>query len=437
VAGRATYRQPPGRLVHRWPSRYHDKGEFMGTEGATPATPFFALADPTLAPRMLSPWRRRPLPFPFNQPRLRYYYLGRYATHALLGALGLAGTEMLLPAFIDTPIVHAPEDAGVSLRFYNVRPDFSAHIDDIRAALTPKTKVIYLVHFNGFPGPIDAVMELAKERDLLVIEDAAHALQTTIDGRPAGSIGDGSIFSLYKWLPVPNGGAALVNRPDAPDLPPPSHHSRTSGVALTAFSLLDHLAATWGASGWRLRDAARSAGRRLSRTTGLTYVETGGSGYHREELDLAMSAVSHVVLRAQDFDRIGATRRRNYTLLGELLADIAPPLQGPLPDGVTPLFYATRVEDKRAVVRQLHARGVQAVNLWEGLVPGTTEGEFPDVDELRRTTLELPIHQDLSVERIRRIATAVRDLLASSRPGASPPSDEASRPDVASRRTAA
>lgn len=309
----------------------------MKRTDATPATPFFALAGPTLTPRMVAPLRSGAMPFPFDHPSIRYYYLGRYATYALFGSLGLSGAEMLVPAFIDQPVLYAPERAGIPVRFYNVRPDFSTHIDDIRAALTPETKAIYLVHFNGFPGPIDEVMALARERNLIVIEDAAHALQTSISGRPAGSIGDGAIYSLYKWIPVPNGGAAILNRPG--ELPSPEGYHRPSGITLSAFSLLDHLAATWGPPGWRVRDTIRSGGRRFSRLTKLKYVATGGDDFHEEELDLAMSPISHVILRAQNVSRISSTRRRNYTLLGELLADIAPPLQGPLPEGVTPLFY--------------------------------------------------------------------------------------------------
>lgn len=381
----------------------------MNQTDALPMTPFFALADPTLAPRMVASLRSAAMPFPFNQPSIRYYYMGRYATYALFQTLNLSGAEMLVPSFIDQPVLYAPERAGIPVRFYNVRPDFSSHIDDIRAALTPETKAIYLVHFNGFPGPIEEVVALAREKNLIVIEDAAHALQTTVNGRPLGSFGDGAIYSLYKWLPVPNGGAAILNR--SGELPSPDGYHRPSGIALTTFSMLDHLAASWGPAGWQVRNALRAVGRQFSRLTQVKYVVTGGDDFREEELDLAMSNISHLILRAQNFPRIGATRRRNYSLLAELLSDIAPPLQGPLPEGVTPLFYAARVENKREVVRQLKARGVQAVNLWEGIPLGVTPGDFPDTDVLRRTTLELPIHQDLNETAIRRIAQAVRDVL--------------------------
>lgn len=391
--------------------RFADRDFGMDTTDALPMTPYFALADPTLAPRMVASWRAAPMPFPFNHPSVRYYYMGRYATYALFQSLNLSGAEMLVPSFIDQPVLYAPQRAGIPVRFYNVRPDFSSHIDDIRAALTPETKAIYLVHFNGFPGPIDEVMALARERNLIVVEDAAHALQTSVNGRPVGSFGDGAIYSLYKWLPVPNGGAAVLHRPG--ELPSPENYHRPSGVALTTFSMLDHLAATWGPAGWRVRNAIRAGGRRLSRLTRVKYVVTGGDDFREEELELAMSNISHRIIRAQNLPRISARRRRNYALLGELLRDIAPPLQGPLPDGVTPLFYATSVEDKREVVRQLQARGVQAVNLWEGIPLGVQSGDFPDTDELRRTTLELPIHQDLSEAAVHRMARAVRDVLGS------------------------
>jgi dTDP-4-amino-4,6-dideoxygalactose transaminase len=93
------------------------------------------------------------------------------------------------------------------------------------------------------------------------------------------------------------------------------------------------------------------------------------------------------------------------------LADIAPPAQGPLRPGVVPLFYATQVENKRRVLARLAARGVEGRNFWELHHPALPEGTWSDTDDLRRTMLELPIHQDLDPVAIQQIAAAVRAVL--------------------------
>jgi dTDP-4-amino-4,6-dideoxygalactose transaminase len=375
---------------------------------------YFALKDTTLSPRMLL--GRGPagqLPWVLRHPDIRHHYLGRNASYALVKGLGLAGAEMLFPAFFGPPVLQAPIEAGANVRFYPVRAGMRVAIEDLRAALTPQTRAIYLIHFNGFPGPIAEVMELARERDLIVIEDAAHAMLTTIDGKPAGSFGDGAVFSFYKWVPVPNGAALITNRPSAHPLVDGSKRSLTSGVALSTFSLLDHAAMNWGPVGEHARSAVRAVGKRMSHATNLTYVATGGVRFDHGELDYAMSGLSHRILRAQDWQRIAARRRRNYTLLADLLSDIAPPTQGELPDGIVPLFYATNLENKRGVLLRLSARGVEGRNFWELHHPLLPEGVFPETDELRRTQLELPIHQDLSSDDIHRIAAAVRAILPS------------------------
>jgi perosamine synthetase len=385
------------------------------TMSAPPAigSKYFALKDTTLSPRMLVGRSESDrLPWVLRHPQVRYHYLGRNASFALVKGLDLAGAEMLFPAFFGPPVLQAPIEAGAKIRFYPVRAGMTVTIEDIRAALTPQTRAIYLIHFNGFPGPIAEVMELARERNLIVIEDAAHAMLTSIDGKPAGSYGDGAVYSFYKWVPVPNGAALVTNRPPVHPLTDGARKSLTSGVALSTFSLLDHAALNWGSVGDRTRSAVRWAGKRMSHATNLTYVSTGGVKFDHDELNYAMSAISHRIMQAQDWACIAMRRRRNYTLMADLLAGVAPPTQGELPDGVVPLFYAANVENKRAVLLRLSARGVEGRNFWELHHPDLPPGIFPETDELRRTQLELPIHQDLNTDDIRRIAAAMSAILA-------------------------
>lgn len=372
----------------------------------------FALKDTTLAPEMLL--RRTSdadLPWVFRQTSVKYHYLGRNASFALVRGLGLEGSEVLFPAFFGPPVLQAPVEAGASIRFYPVRAGMQVTIEDIEAALTPATKAIYLIHFNGFPGPIEQVMNLARKRDLIVIEDAAHGLLTSVNGQAVGSFGDGAIYSFYKWAPVPNGAALVVNVPTIEPLPSGTRSSITSGVALSTFSLLDHAAMNWGPAGDKARSVVRWAGKQVSHATSLSYVSTGGVRFEHDELDYAMSAISHRVLHRQNWQDIARRRRRNYDLMADLLGDIAPPSQGELMPGVVPLFYPTQVENKRAILLRLSARGVEGRNFWELHHPRCPEGLFPETDELRRTLMELPIHQDLNTNDIRLIAGAMRAVI--------------------------
>ena len=74
--------------------------------------------------------------------------------------------------------------------------------DEIRDMITDQTKAIYLIHYLGFPGPVEELLELCKERNIYLIEDCALSLFSCVSDKPLGSYGHASIFSLYKSLPV-------------------------------------------------------------------------------------------------------------------------------------------------------------------------------------------------------------------------------------------
>ena len=98
--------------------------------------------------------------------------------------------------------------------FVDVEKD-SMNIDPhlIEKAITPKTKAILPVHFAGKPCKMDHIMEIAQKNNLLVIEDAAHAIEAKYKGKKIGNIGDMTCFSFYvtKNLVTAEGGMVTTN----------------------------------------------------------------------------------------------------------------------------------------------------------------------------------------------------------------------------------
>lgn len=86
----------------------------------------------------------------------------------------------------------------------------------IEKLITPKTKALVPVHFGGHPCDMDKILGLARKHNLLVIEDACHALGASYKNRKIGSIGDMSIFSFHpvKSITTGEGGAILTNNPE-------------------------------------------------------------------------------------------------------------------------------------------------------------------------------------------------------------------------------
>lgn len=108
-------------------------------------------------------------------------------------------------------IIHSgatPVLADVDPKMGNIDPQ------EIAAKISPRTKAIVPVHFAGRPCDMDAIMKIAKEHDLLVIEDCAHALETQYRGRQAGTIGNFGCFSFYvtKNVVTGEGGMILAQR---------------------------------------------------------------------------------------------------------------------------------------------------------------------------------------------------------------------------------
>jgi len=87
-------------------------------------------------------------------------------------------------------------------------------VSRIEEAITPRTKAIIPVHFAGHPCDMDPIMELAQKYNLVVIEDAAHAIEAEYRGKKIGSIGDTTCFSFYatKNITTGEGGMLTTNK---------------------------------------------------------------------------------------------------------------------------------------------------------------------------------------------------------------------------------
>ncbi len=83
------------------------------------------------------------------------------------------------------------------------------------SVLTPRTKVIWVYHQYGFPQDMGAILKTARQRNLIVIEDCAHAIESSYQGSRVGTIGDYGIFSFSKFLPSLMGGAIVTQDQEA------------------------------------------------------------------------------------------------------------------------------------------------------------------------------------------------------------------------------
>ena len=124
------------------------------------------------------------------------------------------GDEVIVPSytFVSSAIAFLREGAKVVFADSGVdNPNITA--DTIRPLINERTRVIVVVHYAGVACDMDAIMQLAEEHHLLVVEDAAHSIDSFYCGRPLGGIGHLGAFSFHetKNINCGEGGMLVVN----------------------------------------------------------------------------------------------------------------------------------------------------------------------------------------------------------------------------------
>ena len=143
---------------------------------------------------------------------------GTAALHLALLAVGCGrGDGVVLPSLNFVAAANAAVHTGATPVFCDVFGPRDLNLDpaDLEAAMTPRTKAVVVLHYGGFPCDADAVREIADSHGVAVVEDAAHAVGATHDGRPCGSLGAVACFSFFsnKNLPVGEGGMVVASDP--------------------------------------------------------------------------------------------------------------------------------------------------------------------------------------------------------------------------------
>lgn len=123
---------------------------------------------------------------------------GTDALFLSLKALGIGeGDEVITATNTFVATAGAIETAGAKVVFVDCNEKYVLDVDQLEAAITPKTKAIMPVHFSGQPAEMDRVLSLAKKHDLHVVEDACCAIDAHFKGQRAGTMGILNAFSLH------------------------------------------------------------------------------------------------------------------------------------------------------------------------------------------------------------------------------------------------
>ena len=348
-----------------------------------------------LPPLPLTVYSRRPvtvLPFPLGMAGCELFPLGLHAIWSGLRALGLrSGDEVLAPAYHHGSEIEALVQAGAVCRFYEATDTLEPDADELEALRTPRTRALFLIHYLGFAQNVQRWRRWCDERRLLLVEDAAQAWLTSTHGFPAGSLGDLSIFCLYKTFGLPDGAAAI---------------SRVASGGVRDLRGLGLTRAAYAHTKWVLSRSRIVATLRPPR-------RSGGRGAQKENFNLGephrrpFRATLFLLPRIADV-RAGDRRRDNYAVLLDELGTRVPLPFSRLADGSSPHAFPIETSKKDALLTRLEAAGIYPFDFWSEPHPSLRVDQFPGAARRRATTVVVPVHQELRDQDLERIIGTVK-----------------------------
>ncbi|WP_198532779.1 DegT/DnrJ/EryC1/StrS family aminotransferase [Carbonactinospora thermoautotrophica] len=315
-------------------------------------------------------------------------------TEALFLAMELLevgpGCDVVLPTVSWVGAANAVAARGARPVFCDVDPrTLNATADDVVAALTPRTRAVIVLHYGGYPGEVAAIAEVCRERGIALVEDAACAVASRVDGEACGTFGDIGVWSFDAMKIVVAGDGGMLYARD------PVLVARATKLAYLGLEQV---------SGF---DSARRGAYR--------WWEIDVSSFSRRSItnDLA-AAIGHVQL-----GRLGefvSRRRAIAEHYDRELADVpglhCPP---PLPAGHESSYYLYWVQldggIRDAVARRLYERGIYTTFRYPLLhrVPAYRAGSpLPRAEWAAQATLCIPLHQGLDDGAVERVVTELR-----------------------------
>lgn len=310
-------------------------------------------------------------------------FMGRDALSLAAAYLKLTrDSTVLLPAYLCYEVLR-PFLGQTRVEFYEVGPNLTVDPDEIRRKLKgSKVDLTIIIHYFGFLQPHGKeISDVCAAEGSLVLEDCAHSLLT----KQSGDVGDLSVYSFRKILPVPDGGG-LVARIAGNDAAVKFHPQFYSDV-------LSLLASA--------KSSLRFKSQKLSRA-GFASENRGSSATRKSARVLPMSSFTKKRMKKLSLPDIFEQRRASFRFWQDVAArsHSVKPIFDTLPPGVCPMNFPVRLKDRDALKARALERGVALTTYWR--LPDCIGQEFDSSRALAREVAGLPVGPEAS-EREREI----------------------------------
>jgi dTDP-4-amino-4,6-dideoxygalactose transaminase len=321
------------------------------------------------------------------------------ALHLSMLAAGIGpGDEVITTPLTFCATVNAIIHAGATPVLADV-DRMTSNIDpkQVEARITGRTKAILPVHFAGRACDMDALVAIARQRQLLLIEDCAHAIETTYKGKHIGTFGTFGCFSFYVTKNMTTGEGGMVLTPD---------EKLADRVKILA-----------------LHGMSKDAWRRFS-DEGYKHYYVVECGYKYNMMDLQAAIGIHQLHRIEkNWER----RREVWSTYQEELRDLPLTLPGPPEEGTRHAYhlYTVLVDPHQSPVgRDQFMTAMTAENIGVGVhyqsIPihpyyqqrfGWKPEDYPNSFHIGRQTVSLPLSPKLTDRDVSDVVRAVRKIL--------------------------
>ena len=321
------------------------------------------------------------------------------ALHIALAAAGIGqGDEVITSPLTFCSTANVIVHLGGTPVFADIGEDYNVDPSEIERRITPCTKAIIPVHYSGQPCWMDEILVVTRKRNLLVIEDAAHAVGAKYRGRMIGTIGDVTAFSFYaiKNMTTAEGGMITTNNDELAE----------------KMRLLS------------LHGISKDAWKRYT-SEGSWYYEVVYAGYKCNMTDIQAALGIHQLAKLERFLEI---RRKYAAMYSEAFGDV-PEIQTPI---VNPnvrhawhLYVIQLNLERLSIDRAQFIEALRAKNIGTSVhfIPvhlhpyyrqtfGYKRGDFPNAERIYDRIVSLPLYPKMTDGDVRDVITAVKETIS-------------------------
>lgn len=321
--------------------------------------------------------------------------------HLALEAVGIGpDDEVITTPYTFTATAEVVRYLGADPVLVDIDPaTFNIDPAQIESAITARTKAIIPVHFAGLACDMNAILRIARKYNLKVVEDAAHALPTTCNGRLIGSLdSDATVYSFYATKTITTGeGGMIVTR--NPEVAKRCRIMRLHGISRDAFDRYTSTKPSW-------------------------HYEVVAPGCKYNMTDIAASLGIHQLRKAGAFQKKREAMARRYDEAFDDLPIILPP-KAPAGDVHAWHLYVIRLTDSTPVERNrfIELMAEKGVGCSVHFIPlhlhpywrdryNLKPEDFPNALNAYEHAVSLPIYTKMTDRDQERVMAAVRNILS-------------------------